>query len=57
MAVLERSGFMSRLKPGMVVMADRGFKAVEPALVSVGCSLVRPESVTASAVLQKDQVL
>ena len=57
MAVLQRSGFLLRLKPGMVVMADRGFKAVEPALVSVGCSLVRPESVTANAVLQKDQVL
>ena len=57
MAVLKRSSFLSRLKPGMVIMADRGFKAVEPALVSVGCSLVRPESVTASAVLEKDQVL
>ena len=57
MAVLKRCGFLSQLKPGMVVMADRGFKAVEPVLVNVGCSLVRPESVSANSVLEREQVL
>lgn len=57
MVVLKRSGFLSRLEPGMVIMADRGFKAVEPVLASEGCRLVRPETVMSSSVLTRDQVL
>lgn len=50
-------GFLNLLKPGMSVMADRGFKKVETYLVNAGCSLVRPPSVKAGVKLGKSEVL
>ncbi|XP_043202322.1 uncharacterized protein LOC122370632 isoform X2 [Amphibalanus amphitrite] len=56
MAILETSGFMDNLEPGMIVMADRGFKSLEPLLAQKGCTLVRPSSVSSSSVMTKKEV-
>ena len=56
MAILEDSGFIDHLEPGMVVMADRGFKSLEPLLARKGCSLVRPSSVSSQTLMSKEEV-
>ncbi|XP_043234118.1 uncharacterized protein LOC122387743 [Amphibalanus amphitrite] len=56
MAVLSDSGFLEHLKPGMVIMADRGFKSLEPLLAEKGCRLVRPASVTGQQAMAKADV-
>ncbi|KAK3871546.1 hypothetical protein Pcinc_023312 [Petrolisthes cinctipes] len=49
--LLRGSEYLACLKPGMSVLADRGFKEVEGDLVAKGCHLTRPASVA------KDQKL
>ena len=55
-AILEESGFLEHLEPGMIVMADRGFKSLEPLLATKGCSLVRPSSVSSKSVMDRREV-
>ena len=57
MEILETSGFLDYLRPGMVVMADRGFKSVEAVLRSKECFLIRPDSVASSEVPGAQRVL
>lgn len=51
------SGFLERLTPDSMVMADRGFKQVENDLRKHKCVLVRPPSTIASKMMSKQQVL
>lgn len=55
--VLENSGYLEVLKPGVVVMADRGFKNIEKLLLEKNCTLVRPPSVSSDAKLSKEEVM
>lgn len=43
--ILRGSGYLDNLRPGMTVLADRGFKEVEADLSARGCHLSRPASV------------
>uniref|UniRef100_A0A8D8T7W2 DDE Tnp4 domain-containing protein n=1 Tax=Cacopsylla melanoneura TaxID=428564 RepID=A0A8D8T7W2_9HEMI len=54
--LIEKSGFLDHLKPGMEVMADRGFKNVDSLFVSKECKLVRPPSVYANVKPTKYEV-
>ena len=45
------------MEQGMVVMADRGFKSIEPLLQAMGCFLVRPDSVGAHDIPEAQRVL
>lgn len=56
MNIVRRSGFLEHLCPGMVVMADRGFKGIGPILADVGCRLVRPSSVNKGCTPSKQEV-
>lgn len=47
---------MNYLKPGMHIMADRGFKNIEPDVVSKRCVLHRPPSVKANEKSTKQEV-
>lgn len=47
LAIVEDCDFLTKLKSGMHIMADRGFKHLEPLLCQKGCKLVRPPSVLA----------
>ena len=49
--VLQKSGFLNHMESGMVIMADRGFKS------SIGCFLVRPDSVGARDIPEAGRVL
>ena len=51
------SGFLDKLKQGMRVMADRGFKHIESLLISKGCELVRPPSVEQDEILSEDTTI
>ena len=55
--VLQRSGYLDHMEQGMVVMADRGFKGIEPLLRAMGCFLVRPDSVGARDIPEAQRVL
>lgn len=55
--IIENSGYLDVLKPGMVVMADRGFKNIDKLLNEKGCILVRPPSVSTDTKLSKEEVL
>ena len=55
--VLLKSGFLNHMESGMVIMADRGFKSIEPLLRSMGCFLVRPDSVGARDIPEAGRVL
>lgn len=57
MEIVEKSGFTEKLKPGMAVMGDRGFKGIEPLLRSKGCFLIRPDSVSSNEIPAADRVL
>lgn len=54
--IIEISGFLNHLVPGMQIMADRGFKSVDSLLLKKGCTLVRPPSVFANVKPTKDEV-
>ncbi|GBN43767.1 hypothetical protein AVEN_113168-1 [Araneus ventricosus] len=54
--IVEDSGFLNKLSPGALVMADRGFKNVSVLLEQRGCSLVRPPSVSSSTRSTKSEV-
>lgn len=45
--VVNKSGFLSLIKPGMMIMADRGFKNIDQDLSEREASLVRPPSTSA----------
>lgn len=53
---VENSGVLDHLRPGLTVMADRGFKNVAAALENKGSKLVRPPSVKAGEQLSKKDV-
>ncbi|KAJ8946140.1 hypothetical protein NQ314_008962 [Rhamnusium bicolor] len=55
--IVENSGFLATLPSNVNVMADRGFKHIEHLLVSKGCVLVRPPTVSAGTKPTKDEVL
>ena len=55
--LVTNTGFLELLHSGSTVLADRGFKGIEQALASKGCSLVRPPSVASGACLERTDVL
>lgn len=56
MELLRGSGYLDCLKPGVSVLADRGFKEVESDLVAKGCYLTRPASVAKNEKLPSKEV-
>lgn len=54
--MVESTGFLEKLQPNTWVMADRGFKHVEEALMQKHCKLVRPPSVPENVILRKNVV-
>ncbi|XP_026677303.1 uncharacterized protein LOC113466266 [Diaphorina citri] len=42
--IVKESGFLNKIKPGMHIMADRGFKNVEKDIAEKGGCIVRPPS-------------
>lgn len=55
--LVEECGYLQVLPRGASVMADRGFKHLEPLLISMGCSLIRPPSVEQHKKPSKEEVL
>lgn len=55
--IVETCGYLDILKPGQMIMADRGFKNIDKLLCDRQCTLVRPPSVSGDAKLKKDEVL
>ncbi|KAJ8928331.1 hypothetical protein NQ314_019115 [Rhamnusium bicolor] len=55
-ALLEDCGYLNVLPENSVVMADRGFKQIEPLLNAKNCTLVRPPSVTSDKLMTEDEV-
>lgn len=53
--VVETCDFLKTLKPGMCVMADRGFKHIEQYLLKSGVTLVRPPSVETGVKMNKNE--
>jgi len=56
-AITEKSGFYDKLKAGIHVMADRGFKRIERMILKAKCFLVRPASVSRGVKLAKKSVI
>ncbi|KAG8176970.1 hypothetical protein JTE90_029419 [Oedothorax gibbosus] len=54
--VVTESKFLDFLKPGDCLLADRGFKHIETALLQKGIKLVRPPSVPSGSKLTKMEV-
>ena len=57
MDLVRQSGYLDCLRSGATVLADRGFKELEPELAKRGCSLVRPPSVQRNEALSAGQVV
>lgn len=55
--VVSNSGFLDLFVPGTFVMADRGFKKIEPYVLQRKCKFVRPPSVSEGVALSKEQVV
>lgn len=55
--IVQNCGYLNLLQPGMVVMADRGFKNIDKLLVERKCMLVRPPSVSSESKLTKGDVI
>lgn len=55
--IFSHSGFLDKLKEGMHIMVDRGFKKIESMVLQKGCVIVRPPSVNDGKQLTKQQVL
>lgn len=56
LVIVKESGFIKNLKPGTAVMADRGFKHLAPDLQQIGCSVIRPPSVSSKVKITKGEV-
>ncbi|XP_063390006.1 uncharacterized protein LOC134675613 [Cydia fagiglandana] len=56
-AITERSGFVDILPPGAVVLADRGFKGIEPLLAQRHAKLLRPPTVSSKETPSKAEVI
>lgn len=54
--IIEDCGYLSRLRPGMSVMADRGFKNISHILQQMDCELIRPPSVFANVHSSREEV-
>ncbi|KAF9412224.1 hypothetical protein HW555_009209, partial [Spodoptera exigua] len=54
--IVENCSFLNGLQPGTIILADRGFKHLEPLLQAKGMKLLRPPSVRAGAKLTKSEV-
>ncbi|XP_026736345.1 uncharacterized protein LOC113499939 [Trichoplusia ni] len=54
--LVETCDFLKCLPSGSHVMADRGFKHIEPLLFAIGCKLTRPPSVVSGNKLSKEEV-
>lgn len=54
--IIECCGYLEKLEQGSCILADRGFKNIEPILNQMGINLVRPPSVIAGAKLSKAEV-
>ncbi|XP_041986258.1 uncharacterized protein LOC121738345 isoform X1 [Aricia agestis] len=54
--IVENCSFINGLEPGTYILADRGFKHLEPLLHAKGMKLLRPPSVSAGAKLTKSEV-
>ncbi|KAH9627677.1 hypothetical protein HF086_016831 [Spodoptera exigua] len=52
-SLVEDCNFLDQLEPGVFILADRGFKHIEPLLLQKGFNLVRPPSVSANLKLSK----
>ena len=46
--IVKKGNFIDKLRPGVCVMADKGFKHLQQHLLAKGCNLVRPPSVSAN---------
>ena len=55
--VTSQSKFLDKLQPGVHVMADRGFKRIEPFISSKKCVLVRPSSVSSGVYSNKRDII
>ena len=55
--IFSHCGFLYKLKEGMHIMVDRGFKKIESMVLQKGCVIVRPPSVSDGKQLTKQQVL
>lgn len=55
--ITSSSGFLDQLSKGTRVMADRGFKKIEPLLAANECSLTRPPSVSKGVKRSKAQTI
>ncbi|XP_017301217.2 uncharacterized protein LOC103513223 isoform X3 [Diaphorina citri] len=56
MKIVEDSGYLDKLSPGVVVLADRGFKNLDSILRARQCFLKRPPSVSAGTKMSKTDV-
>lgn len=54
--IFEDCGYLLKLSPGAVVLADRGFKNIAHLLEQRGCTLLRPPSVHSNVVPTKKEV-
>lgn len=54
--LVENCDFLNCLPSGSHVMADRGFKHIEPLLLGVGCKLTRPPSIVLDNKLSREDV-
>ncbi|XP_046403526.1 uncharacterized protein LOC124169090 [Ischnura elegans] len=52
--IVKKCNFLDKLRPGVCVMADRGFKHLQQHLLAKGCNLVRPPSVSDGEGLSKE---
>ncbi|EAT34998.1 AAEL012805-PA [Aedes aegypti] len=55
--IVRKSGYLSLIKPGAGVLADRGFKNVASDVASAGGVLIRPPSVSNDEPLSKEDSL
>ncbi|XP_055533399.1 uncharacterized protein LOC129723293 isoform X2 [Wyeomyia smithii] len=55
--IVNKSGYLNRIRPGMGVLADRGFKNVASDVAKKGGILIRPPSVSNEASLSKEDAI
>jgi hypothetical protein len=54
--IIENCGFLEYVKPGMEVMADRGFKNIAHIVLAKGGNLIRPPTVSKDVPLSREEV-